>query len=98
MDILSGLATVGTYMNTNVDPSNIRVNTDRIKRIYDLCEEHFGDVRFVGIKYQKKIGWVAKAQFDDGFENLTADGETSVEALRNLKNRVKKIIKRYNAV
>jgi hypothetical protein len=75
-----------------------KTNTDRIKRIYDLCEEHFGDVRFVGIKYQKKIGWVAKAQFDDGFENLTADGETSVEALRNLKNRVKKIIKRYNAV
>ena len=75
-----------------------KTNTDRIKRIYNLCEEHFGDVRFVGIKYQKKIGWVAKAQFDDSFENLTADGKTSVEALRNLKNRVKKIIKRYNAV
>lgn len=75
-----------------------KTNTDRIKRIYELCEEHFGNVRFVGIKYQKKIGWVAKVQFDDGFENLTADGESSVEALRNLKNRVKKIIKRYNAV
>ena len=75
-----------------------KTNTDRIKRIYDLCEEHFGDVRFVGIKYQKKIGWVAKAQFEEGMENLTADGETSVEALRNLKNRVKKIIKRYNGV
>ncbi|PHS57156.1 MAG: hypothetical protein COB17_07030 [Sulfurimonas sp.] len=75
-----------------------KTNTDRIQRIYSLCEEHFGDVRFVGIKYQKKIGWVAKAQFEDGFENLTADGETSVEALRNLKNRVKKIMKRYNGV
>jgi len=75
-----------------------KTNTQRIKRIYDLCEEHFGDVRFVGIKYHKKIGWIAKAQFDGDFENLTADGETSVEALRNLKNRVKKIIKRYNAV
>ena len=75
-----------------------KTNTDRIKRIFDLCEDHFGDVRFVGIKYQRKIGWVAKAQFEDGFENLTADGETSVEALRNLKNRVKKIIKRYNGV
>jgi len=75
-----------------------KTNTDRIKRIYDLCEEHFGDIRFVGIKYHKKIGWIAKAQFDDGFENLTADGKTSVEALRNLKNRVKKIIKRYTTV
>jgi len=75
-----------------------KTNTDRIQRIYNLCEDHFGDVRFVGIKYQKKIGWVAKAQFDEGMENLTADGETSVEALRNLKNRVKKIIKRYNGV
>ena len=75
-----------------------KTNTQLIKRIYDLCEEHFGDVRFVGIKYHKKIGWIAKAQFDGDFENLTADGETSVEALRNLKNRVKKIIKRYNAV
>lgn len=75
-----------------------KTNTDRIKRIYTLCEDHFGDVRFVGIKYQKKIGWVAKAQFEEGMENLTADGETSVEALRNLKNRVKKIIKRYNGV
>jgi len=75
-----------------------KTNTDRIKRIYDLCELHFGDVRFVGIKYHKKIGWIAKAQFEGDFENLTADGATSVEALRNLKNRVKKIIKRYNVV
>jgi hypothetical protein len=75
-----------------------KTNTDRIMRIYDLCEEHFGDVRFVGVKYHKKIGWIAKAQFDEGFENLTADGETSTAALKNLKNRVKKIIKRYNKV
>ncbi len=75
-----------------------KTNTDRIKEIYNLCKEHFGDVRFVGIKYHKKIGWIAKAQFDDGFENLTSDGDTSTDALRKLRNRVKKIIKRYNAV
>ena len=75
-----------------------KTNTDRIKRIYELCEDHFGSVQFVGIKYQKQIGWIAKAQLDDGFENLTADGESSVDALRKLKNRVKKIIKRYNGV
>jgi CRISPR/Cas system-associated endoribonuclease Cas2 len=76
----------------------IKTDTDRIQNIYKLCKLHFGDVRFVGIKYHKKIGWIAKAQFDDGFENLTTDGSTSTEALRKLKNRVKKIIKRYNAV
>ena len=75
-----------------------KTDTDRIKEIYKLCKSHFGDVRFVGIKYHKKIGWIAKAQFDDGFENLTTDGVSSTEALRELRNRVKKIIKRYNAV
>jgi hypothetical protein len=75
-----------------------KTDTDRIKEIYKLCKSHFGDVRFVGIKYHKKIGWIAKAQFDDGFENLTSDGISSTEALRKLRNRVKKIIKRYNAV
>ncbi|MBU0720050.1 hypothetical protein KJ877_01770 [bacterium] len=75
-----------------------KTDTDRIKEIYKLCKSHFGDIRFVGIKYHKKIGWIAKAQFDDGFENLTADGPTSTDALRKLRNRVKKIIKRYNAV
>ena len=76
----------------------LKTDTDRIMTIYKLCKSHFGDVRFVGIKYHKKIGWIAKAQFDDDFESLTTDGSTSTEALRQLKNRVKKIIKRYNAV
>jgi len=75
-------------------------DSDRIKRIHELCQEHFGSVRFVGVKYHTKIGWVAKVQFEDDvyFGNLTADGENATDALRNLKNRVKKIIKRYNVV
>ena len=77
-----------------------KTNSQRILRIYELCEEHFGagSVRFVGIKFHKQIGWIAKAQFNDGFENLTSDGEDATAALRKLKNRVKKIIKRYNGV
>jgi len=74
-------------------------DSDRIKEIYKLCKGHFGDVRFVGIKYHSQIGWVAKAQFNsEEVGNLTADGETSSDALRNLRNRMKKIIKRYNGV
>lgn len=75
-----------------------KLDGDRIREIYRLCKGHFGDVRFVGIKYHNKIGWIAKAQLGDDFENLTADGETSTDALRKLRNRVKKIIKRYNGV
>ena len=77
-------------------------NADRIKRIISLCEENFGagSVLFVGVKYHQKIGWVAKVEFQESvyFGNLTADGDDDTEALRNLKNRVKKIIKRYNTV
>lgn len=77
-----------------------KTNSDRIMRIYELCEENFGYVRFVGVKYHSKIGWVAKVQFDDQDDigNLTADGDDATDALRKLKNRVKKIIKRYNTV
>ncbi len=75
-----------------------KTDADRIKEIYKLTKGHFGDVRFVGIKYHNKIGWMAKAQLGEGFENLTADGKTSSDALRNLRSRVKKIIKRYNGV
>lgn len=75
-----------------------KTTADRIKQIYDLCKEHFGDVRFVGIKYHDKLGWIAKAQFNGDFENLTAEGKDITDALRNLKNRIKKIIKRYNEV
>ena len=75
-----------------------KLDAERIREIYKLCKGHFGDVRFVGIKYHSKIGWMAKAQLGDDFENLTADGKTSTDALRNLRARVKKIIKRYNKV
>ena len=76
-----------------------KLDADRIKEIYKLCKGHFGDIRFVGLKYHSQIGWVAKAQFSsDDVGNLTADGKTSTDALRSLRNRIKKIIKRYNRV
>ena len=67
----------------------------RIERIYQMAKEHFGEIRFVGIKRHKKIGWVAKAQFDE-FESLVAEGEDAEDALKNLRKRLKKIIERYN--
>jgi len=64
-----------------------KTNSDRILRIHQLCEEHFGAVRFVGVKYHTKIGWVAKVQFEDDvdFGNLTADGKDATMPCANLK-------------
>jgi hypothetical protein len=76
---------------------DIKTLEERIDRIYKMAKEHFGEVRFVGIKKHTKIGWVAKIQFDE-FESLVAEGEDAVDALKKLRKRVKKIIDRYNMV
>ena len=69
----------------------------RIDKIYKMAKEHYGEVRFVGIKRHTKIGWVAKIQFDE-FDSLMAEGEDAEDALKNLRKRIKKIIDRYNMV
>ena len=73
----------------------VKTIDQRIERIYKMAKEHFGEVRFVGIKKHTKIGWVAKIQFDE-FESLVAEGEDAVQALKNLRKRLTKIIDRYN--
>jgi hypothetical protein len=70
---------------------------ERINRIYKIAKDHYGEVRFVGIKRHTKIGWVAKIQFDE-FDSLMAEGEDALDALKNLRKRLKKIIDRYNMV
>ena len=74
-----------------------RSTQERIERIHKMAKGHFGEVRFVGIKFHDKIGWIAKIQFDE-FDSLVAEGEDSTDALKNLRKRVKKIIERYNMV
>lgn len=74
-----------------------RTLDERIDRIYGMAKEHYGEVRFVGIKRHTKIGWVAKIQFDE-FDSLMAEGKDAVDALKNLRKRIKKIIDRYNMV
>ena len=76
---------------------NSKTLDQRIDRIYKMAKDHFGEVRFVGIKRHTKIGWVAKIQFDQ-FESLVAEGEDAVDALKKLRKRLKKIIDRYNMV
>ncbi|KIM06888.1 MAG: hypothetical protein KU29_08060 [Sulfurovum sp. FS06-10] len=76
---------------------NIKTLDERIDAIYKMAKEHFGEVRFVGIKKHTKIGWIAKIQFDE-FESLVSEGKDAEDALKKLKKRVKKIIERYNMV
>ena len=75
----------------------IKTLDDRIDKIYSMAIEHFGEVRFVGIKKHKKIGWIAKIQFDE-FESLVSEGKDAEDALKKLRKRLKKIIDRYNMV
>lgn len=75
----------------------VKTIDERIERIYKMAKEHFGEVRFVGVKKHTKIGWVAKIQFDE-FESLVAEGEDAADALKNLRKRLTKIIDRYNMV
>ena len=75
----------------------IKTLDQRIERIYEMAQEHFGEVRFVGIKKHKKIGWIAKIQFDE-FESLVSEGKDAEDALKKLRKRLKKIIDRYNMV
>jgi hypothetical protein len=70
---------------------------ERIDRIYKMAKEHYGEVRFVGIKRHTKIGWVAKIQFDE-FDSLIAEGEDAIDALKKLRKRLRRIIDRYNMV
>ena len=75
----------------------VKTLDERIDRIYKMAKEHYGEVRFVGIKRHTKIGWVAKIQFDE-FDSLMAEGENAIDALKNLRKRLKKIMDRYNMV
>ncbi len=75
----------------------VKTIDERIEQIYKIAKEHFGEVRFVGIKKHTKIGWIAKIQFDE-FESLISDGNSAEDALKNLRKRIKKIINRYHMV
>ncbi|MEA3490480.1 MAG: hypothetical protein U9R27_01120 [Campylobacterota bacterium] len=82
---------------TSKETKEVKTLDQRIERITREAKAHFGEVRFVGVKLQNRIGWVAKIQFD-AFDNLVAEGETATDALKNLRKRIKKIIDRYNMV
>jgi len=88
---------IAMHQRTSMSNKEAKTLDQRIDRIYRMAKEHYGEVRFVGIKRHTKIGWVAKIQFDE-FDSLMAEGKDAVDALKNLRKRIKKIIDRYNMV
>jgi len=96
-DIISHILKERNSMTKELAEKEVKTIDQRIDRIYRMAQGHFGDVRFVGIKRHTKIGWVAKVQFDE-FESLMAEGDSAIDALRQLRKRLKKIIDRYNLV
>jgi len=77
-----------------------KTNEDRVIRVVELAEEHFGEreVEFVGLKYEAEYKiWVAKLKLNN-FQSIYESAENSTEAIKKLKNRLKRIIKRYNIV
>lgn len=75
-----------------------KTTSQRILEIYKLANEHFGDAKFVGLKYDEFDGWVAKIRFhkDSQVGSISARDEMPRVALKKLKKRMEKIIDRYN--
>lgn len=79
-----------------------KTNEQRIRRIYELAESHWGTVKFVGLKYDKYDGWIAKVAFHNpnnvGPNSFKAHADDPTEALRKLKKTIKRSIHRYMTV
>jgi len=76
-----------------------KTNADRMIRIRDLCESNLGDVRGVYLKLRGNV-WCATLKMTEGgfFEEISVSDLEATEAVKGLKNRLKKIIKRYNTI
>lgn len=71
----------------------------RMERIHTLAVEHFGDIKSVKLKFVNGV-YVATLKFPTllYIDKIIEVHGTPEDALRKLKNRIKKIIKRYNHV
>jgi len=77
----------------------IKTNETRLERIQEIASNQIGSVRSVSLKL-KGVLWTCTLKMQPGehFEQIAVSDEDSSEAVKGLKNRLKKIIKRYNQV
>ena len=77
----------------------VKTNSIRIKDVFDLASDHFGDVKFVGLKYDMRDGWLSKIRFKNDYRpSIMCSGESADDAIKELKRKIKKVIARYNDV
>lgn len=77
----------------------IKTNEQRLETIQRICTQDIGTVQSVALKLKGKT-WVCTLKMMPGqyFECVSVSDSDSTEAVKGLKNRLKKIIKRYNHV
>ena len=76
-----------------------KTNEDRMIRIQQIAQDHIGSVRSVSLKL-KGSSWRCVLKMQDGshFDCIAVTDDSSIEACRGVKKRLKKIIKRYGVV
>lgn len=74
-------------------------NSQRIYDIVRIAKEHFGhdEVKFVGVKYEDGIGWIAKLKMHS-FSSIVCIDETDTGAIKKLKSSIKSIKRRYETI
>lgn len=78
----------------------IKTNEQRIARILEIASGHFGEVKHVSLKFNSRGNWVASIKFNENtfVEDMMEIGDDATEVLKKLKNRIKKIKRRYGSV
>lgn len=81
----------------------MKTNADRIIRIAELAENHYGKgtIKFVGVKYEIDSNtWIAKLKLngDHKFQSFYESGDSVESAVKALKIRIKKINERYQNI
>ena len=76
-----------------------KTNETRLEKIQEIALIQIGSVRSVSLKLKGSV-WTCTLKMEPGehFEYIAVSDEDATEAVRGTKNRLKKIIKRYNHV
>ena len=77
-----------------------KTNSDRMKTIQRICFQDIGACKAVCVKLIGLDRWSCKVKFGEevNIHDVEEFGYSSTEAIKKMKKRIKKIVKRYNMV
>ena len=77
----------------------IKTNEQRLATIQKICTQDIGTVQSVSLKLKGKT-WTCTLKMapDQYFESISVSDNDPTEAVKGLKNRLKRIIKRYHSI